>query len=272
MNQKKLEKKVAIITGGAGGAGAEICTLFSREGASVIIADMNIEVGKKLEAKINAIGGKAHFIKTDVTSTESVKNCVDKCVELYGKLDILVNIACIMSVESGYIHEITEEMFDKDIAINLKGAFLFTKYALPEMMKTGEGAIVSFSSVSASRGALGHTIYGAAKAGVEAMTRKAAAQYGRLGIRANCIRPGIMMNPVSMENPKGKEYADYMFEHIPYTRIGMGSDAAPLALFLASDDSAYINGQVITLDGGLTCHEPQWKEDMLLQNDSSRMH
>lgn len=264
---RKLEGKSAIVTGGAGGAGSEICRLFAREGAHVIIADMNEPVGQALA---DEIGEGARFMKVDVTSEDSVERCVESTTKLFGGLDILVNIACIMGVDTGFLEDVTEEMFERDININLKGTFFFTKHALKHMLGAGHGNIVSFSSVGASHGTIGHTIYGAAKAGVESMTRSVVAQYGKQNIRANCIRPGIMLNPMTISTPEGKQYGEWLLSHMPCTRIGMGSDAAPLALFLASDESYYVNGQIIALDGGLTSHEPQWKEDLALGRDAVR--
>lgn len=258
----KMKNRVAIITGGCGGVGIEVSRLFAKEGASVLIADMNDDVGFTLADEINAVGEVASFYHVDVTKEEDIKSCVEKCIELYGKLDTLINIACVMGIETGYIHEVTSEMFDKDIDINLKGSFLFTKYALPEMMKNEKGSIVNFSAVSAIRGMIGHSVYASAKYGMECLTRMIATQYGRDGIRANCIRPGVMTNPNWENTDFGKEYSDFMLSHMPATRIGRAADAAPVVLFFACDDSFYVNGQTLTMDGGLTCHEPQWKEDL----------
>jgi len=263
----KLEGKAAVVTGGAGGAGMEISRLFVKEGAKVVIADMNEDGGNKLAEEL---GENCMFVKTNVTSEKSVEDCLASCASRFGSVDILVNIACIMGVDTGFLEDVTEEMFDKDIAINLKGTFFFIKHALKYFQKEGKGTIVNFSSVGGIRGTIGHVIYGCAKSGVESLTRSVVAEYGKCNIRANCICPGIMMNPVTLQNPGAKEYADWLLSHTPATRIGMGSDAAPVALFLASDDSYYINGQVITMDGGLTSHEPQWKEDLALGKDALR--
>lgn len=146
---QKMKGRVAIITGGCGGVGIEVSRTFIKEGASIVIADMNDEVGNALADEMKAAGGNAIFCHVDVTKEEDIKGCVEKCVETYGKLDTLINIACVMGIETGYIHEVTSEMFDKDISINLKGSFLFTKYAIPEMMKNEKGSIVNFSAVSA---------------------------------------------------------------------------------------------------------------------------
>lgn len=259
---RKMKDRAAIITGGCGGVGIEVSKLFAKEGAKILIADMNEEVGNNLADEINSSGGVAAFCRVDVTKEEDIKSCVEKCIEIYGKLDTLINIACVMGIETGYIHEVTSEMFDKDIAINLKGSFLFTKYALPEMMKNEKGSIVNFSAVSAIRGMIGHSVYASAKYGMECLTRMIATQYGKNGIRANCIRPGVMTNPNWENTDFGREYADFMLSHMPAKRIGRASDAAPVVLFFACDDSAYVNGQTLTMDGGLTCHEPQWKEDL----------
>lgn len=264
MDTKKLAGKTAIITGATGGAGSAITRLFTDEGAKVVIAARVQKAGEALRDEVLAKGGEAIFVPTDVASEESVVNCVNKCMETFGAVDILVNIACIMSLDTGYLHECSAEDFDKDIAINLKGAFLFCKHVLPIMVKEGRGWIVNFSSIGGYKGILGHTVYGAAKAGVESMTRSIMAQYGKQGIHCNCIRPGVMTN--DHWAPEAKPYADFMLTHIPVQRIGTGADSAPLALFLCCDDSYYINGQVITLDGGMTEHQPQWKEDMAPEN------
>lgn len=258
----KMEERVAIITGGCGGVGIEVSKLFAKEGAKLLITDMNDEVGKKLVEEINASGGTAAFYHVDVTKEEEIRSSIETCVNLYGKLDTLINIACVMQIENGYIHEVTSEMLDKDIAVNFKGTFLFTKYAIPELVKNKKSSIVNFSSVSAIRGMVGHSVYGSAKYGIECFTRMVATQYGREGVRANCIRPGVMVNPVWEDTDFGKEYIEFMLSHMPATRIGKAKDAAPVVLFFASDDSSYVNGQTLTMDGGLTCHEPQWKEDL----------
>lgn len=267
---KKLEGKVAIISGGSGGAGTEISKLYAAEGAKVIIAARGEKAAQALVDDIRAHGGEAIFVKTDVTSEDQIKACVDVCLEKYGTVDILVNIACIMTLDTGYLHECPIEDFDKDIAVNLRSGFLFCKHVLPIMEKNTSGTIVNFSSIGGSHGILGHTVYGAAKAGVESMTRSITAQYGKKGIRCNCIRPGVMTNPTWKDTPEVNWYKEFMLSHIPEPRIGTGADAAPLALFLACDDSYYVNGQVITLDGGMTSHQPQWKEDMALSADTIR--
>lgn len=259
---KKMEGRVAIITGGCGGVGIETAKLFSKEGAKILIADMNDEVGEKLVKELNDDGGEAVFYHVDVTKEDEIQACVNQCVDVFGKLDTLINIACITGVETGYIHETTAEMFDKDVSINFKSVFLFTKYALPELRKNERSTVVNFSAVSAAMGMVGHSIYGASKYAIESFTRMIATQYGKEGGRANCIRPGVMVNPVWADTDFGKEYAAFMLSHLPATRIGTAKDAAPVVLFFASDDSCYVTGQTLTMDGGLTCHEPQWKEDL----------
>lgn len=259
---KKMEGRVAIITGGCGGVGIETAKLFSKEGAKILIADMNDEVGEKLVKELNDDGGEAVFYHVDVTKEDEIQACVNQCIDVFGKLDTLINIACIMGVETGYIHETTAEMFDKDVSINFKSVFLFTKYALPELRKNERSTVVNFSAVSAAMGMVGHSIYDASKYAIESFTRMIATQYGKEGVRANCIRPGVMVNPVWADTDFGKEYAAFMLSHLPATRIGTAKDAAPVVLFFASDDSCYVTGQTLTMDGGLTCHEPQWKEDL----------
>ena len=259
---KKLEGKVAIITGGSGGAGKAISRLFAAEGAKVVIAARGEQAAQSVVNRIHEESGEAIFVQTDVASEKQVIHCVQTAVETFGTVDILVNIACIMHLDTGRLHECSTEDFEQDIAVNLKSVFLFCKYVLPIMVKNGGGTIVNFSSVGGSRGVLGHTVYGAAKAGVESITRSIVAQYGKGGVRCNCIRPGVMTNDTWPDTPEINYYKNSILSHLPCVRIGTGEDAAPLALFLASDDSYYVNGQIITMDGGLTSHEPQWKEDL----------
>lgn len=259
----KLDNRVAIVVGGAGHAGEETSKLFAKEGAKVFIADINEELGKKFEKEIKDAGGEATFFKCDVTKPEQIKECVKACVEKYGKVDTLVNTACIMSLDTWYICDVTEEDFEKEIQINFKSGFIFMQEVIPYMLKNGKGRIVNFSSTAATHGQLGHALYGACKAAIEALTRTVATQYGTQNIRANAIRPGVFLYPALLEIPAVKEYADFTLSHVPNFRIGESADGAKLALFLASDDSDYINGQVVTLDGGNTIHLPQWKEDMM---------
>lgn len=258
----RLNGKSVIITGGCGNAGKEICYLFAREKAHLTIIDKDEKKGILLAKQINEAGGKALFIKGDISKEENVIESIKACIKKYGTVDILVNAASILGMDQGCLVDISEEMFDREISINLKGTFLMVKNVLPIMIKKGQGNIVNFSSVGAMCGTLGHTVFNMTKAGIESLTRSIVSQYGKQGIRANCIRPGVMLNPVYLKNQDCQLYGEYIASHIPGKRVGMGSDIAPVALFLASNESYYINGQIITADGGLTMHEPQWKEEL----------
>lgn len=228
---------------------------------NAVVYEQDGEIKKiTCDSVVIAVGAKTtpHLHITEVCEKRNIPvHEIGDAVKVRRALDSIAE-----GVETGYIHETTSEMFDKDISINFKGVFLFTKYALPELRKNERSTVVNFSAVSAAMGMVGHSIYGAAKYAIESFTRMIATQYGKEGVRANCIRPGVMVNPVWADTDFGKEYAAFMLSHLPSTRIGTAKDAAPVVLFFASDDSFYVTGQTLTMDGGLTCHEPQWKEDL----------
>ena len=237
----RLESKVAVITGGASGIGAEMAKLFASEGARVVIADIAKEAGEKVAAEIGA-----HAIATDISNSAQV----DRLFEQTGGIDILVNNA-FHSRGDAMLADLDETAFDHILAVCLKGPYLCTRRALPLMRERGRGSIVSISSVNALFG-FGETAYTAAKGGLISMMRLVAAEYGEWNIRSNIICPGTISTEASMaywrQYPEG--YAK-LLDMYPMGRIGTPREVANAALFLASDESSFVNGAVYVVDGGL---------------------
>jgi 3-oxoacyl-[acyl-carrier protein] reductase len=247
----RLYQKTALITGGASGIGRAIARLFAAEGAAVVIADISAEAGEQVAGEIRDSGGRALFIPTDVSRSDQVTALVARALAGFGRIDILVNDAACWKGDTT-ITEVTEEVWDRVIDGSLKSVFLVSRAVIPEMMRTGGGSIVSISSVNGIYG-VGLTAYSAAKAGILALTKVIASEYGCHRIRANAILPGTIgtrnslavweANPGSLE----KVIAAYPLGH-----IGRPEDVAHCALFLASDEAAFVTGAEYLVDGGLT--------------------
>ena len=247
----RLEDKVAFISGGARGLGAAIATLFAREGAKVVIGDVLEEEGRQTETEINETVGECLFVQLDVTSEAEWQQAVASTVAHFGKLDVLVNNAG--TYRTGLVEEITSEQWDQDLDINAKGAFLGTKHAIPEMRKAGGGSMINIASVAALIGSMESSCtYTMSKAAIRLLTKSTAIQYAREGIRANSIIPhGIvtMMNAYLMEE---EGYQEKMLNRIPLGHTGQPEDVAYGALYLASDESSFVTGSDLVIDGGLT--------------------
>ena len=247
----RLENKVAFISGGARGMGAVEARLFAKEGASVVIGDVLEEEGKKVEAQINEIGGECLFVHLDVTSESSWEQAVAATVARFGKLDILVNNAGIFRTEG--VEETSGELWDQVMEINAKGVFLGTKLAIPEMRKAGGGSIVNISSVAGLTGGTGSAAYRASKGAVRLFTKSTAIQYAKDDIRANSVHPGIIETPMTAPNLMAdQERRDRSAARHPLGRVGQPEDVAYGVLFLASDESSFMTGSELVIDGGLT--------------------
>jgi 3(or 17)beta-hydroxysteroid dehydrogenase len=246
----RLEGKVAIITGGAHGMGAEEARLFAREGAKVAIADVREEDGRKVEAEIAEAGGQATFVSLDVSKEDQWERAVAQVVAQFGKLDILVNNAGISgSSEQDFG---STEAWDRLMDINAKGVFLGMKHAIPEMEKAGGGAIVNISSISGIVGQEAvHPGYNASKGAVRLVTKAAAVQHAKSGIRINSVHPG-MMPPMLTSFKRGDANREALVEAVPMGREGQPIEVANAVLFLASDDASYITGTELVVDGGFT--------------------
>jgi NAD(P)-dependent dehydrogenase (short-subunit alcohol dehydrogenase family) len=247
----KLENKVAVVTGAASGIGRATALLFANEGAKVVAADCEREKGQRVVEEILERGGDAVFIQTDVSLPHDVKQMVDKAVKTYGHLDIIFNNAGIEG-EQAPTADCTLENWDRVIGINLKGVFLGMKYAIPEMLKNGGGAIINNASVAGIVGFQGIPAYCASKGGVIQLTKTAALEYAKQGIRVNAICPGVIMTPMVERFVGSNEQARTAFESMePIGRFGRPEEVAQLALFLASEDSSFCTGAPYVVDGGL---------------------
>ena len=243
----RVQDKVVIITGGAKGIGHEAVEVFAREGAKVVIADFDMGAGQELALKINSTGAESMFCQVDVTDRTSVELMVKETLEKFARIDILVNNAGI--TQDALLSKMTEEQWNKVIAVNLTGVFNCTQAVLPVMLEQGAGAIINTSSVVGVYGNIGQTNYAATKAGVIGMTKSWAKELGKKGIRVNAVAPGFIMTEMTAQVPE--QVLATMQNKTPLKRLGIPSDVAAAYLFLASDESSYINGQVLGVDGGL---------------------
>lgn len=244
--KNRFEGKVAIITGGASGIGLATVDLFVKEGAKVTVADMNKEALDKVKDKY---GDSVLTLIVDVSKPEDVQAMVQKTVAQFGKLDILHNNAGIGGF--GLIPDIDFDEWKKVFAIDLDGVFLGCKYAIPEFKKNGGGVIVNTASISGLGADYAMASYNAAKAAVINLTRIVANDHGADNIRANAVCPGPIATPLLNEALKDKSITDAYNEAIPVGRVGTPEDIANVVAFLASDESAFVNGTIIVADGGL---------------------
>ena len=246
----RLENKVALISGGARGMGAAEAKLFVGEGARVVIGDLLEEEGRRTESEINETGGECLFVKLDVTSEADWQQAVAAVVARFGKLDILVNNAGIYRTER--VEETSEELWDQVMDINTKGVFLGTKHAIPEMRRAGGGSIINISSVAGLVGNTMSAAYIASKGAVRLFTKATAIQYARDGIRANSVHPGTIETPMTAHLLLQESYRQNRMERTPLGRLGRPEDVAYGVLYLASDESSFVTGSELVIDGGRT--------------------
>lgn len=243
----RLKDKVAIITGGARGIGKETALVFVREGAKVVLGDFDVAAGEAAAREIRAPGGEALFFPVNVADPARVQAMVEDAVEKFGRIDILVNNAGI--TRDALLTKMTPEQWEQVIAVNLTGVFNCTRAVAPVMINQGGGRIVNAASVVGLYGNTGQTNYAAAKAGVIGMTRSWAKELGRKGITVNAVAPGFIVTDMTAKVPE--KVLDMMKEKTPLGRLGRPRDVANAYLFLASEEAAYINGVVLSVDGGL---------------------
>ena len=243
----RLKDKVAIITGGAGGIGLAAVQKFVEEGAYVVIADYNEAAGNQVQETFTSKERPVSFIKTDTADRNSVEALVGKTIEKYGRIDILVNNAG--TTKDAMLSKMTEQQFDDVININLKGVFNCTQCVIPHMISQGSGKIINTSSVSGVYGNVGQTNYAASKAALIGMTKTWAKELGRKGIHVNAVAPGFTLTPMVQKMPE--EVLEKMEAAVSLRRLGKPEDIANAYLFLASDESDYITGHVLHVDGGI---------------------
>ena len=249
----RLKGKVAIVTGSTSGIGAGIAQQFAAEGAKVVICGRREAKGQAIVDGIARNGGEASYHFMDVTQTDSMEALMKDTAEKYGKIDILVNNAANVGLKDGRVDELTLEMWDQIFQSDLRGTFYATKCVLPYLRANKGGSIINIGSMASCGGDLGSTAYACAKAGVDMLTKSTALQYGKAGIRCNCVRPGLIVTPEN-EAHVPQVLKDIFLNNIMVDRYGAPQDIANMCLYLASDESEYFTGQVVTVDGGLNAH------------------
>jgi NAD(P)-dependent dehydrogenase (short-subunit alcohol dehydrogenase family) len=249
----RLDGKVALITGGASGMGMVASELFASEGAKVVLTDVTDDAGEQVADKIRADGGEATYVHADVSSEVDAKGMVDAAVTSYGGLTVLYNNAGVMLADDGSVDSTDESIWDTTLAINVKGVAYGCKYGIPAMIESGGGSVINVASFVAWMGAAtSQTAYTASKGAVLAMTREIAVEYARKGIRCNALCPGPIDTPLLTELLSDPARRQRRFVHIPMGRLGQAEELAKAALFLASDDSSYMTGTSLIVDGGIT--------------------
>ena len=246
----RLEGKVALISGGARGMGAEEARIFAREGAKVVIGDISEDEGKAVEAQISEAGGQALFVRLDVIQESDWTSAVDQAVSRFGKLDVLVNNAGISS--RAFTDDIGIDAWDKIMEVNSKGVFLGTRAAVPKMLEAGGGSIINISSIMGLVGSAGgHPAYNASKGAVRIFSKAMAVRHGKDNIRVNSVHPGFMP-PMASGIAYDQEQRRGSLEQTPLGREGRIEEVANAVLFLASDEASYITGAELAVDGGFT--------------------
>jgi NAD(P)-dependent dehydrogenase (short-subunit alcohol dehydrogenase family) len=245
----RLIGKTAIITGGGGGIGRSTAIRFAKEGARVAVADIDSTIGEETVRLIKEDGGEAIFVKTDVTDSEQIKALINTTTSTFGALHILFNNAGVGNSEVRSV-DLSEEEWDRVIDINLKGVFLGIKYAIPELIKAGGGAIINTSSLLGLKGQKYVSAYNASKAGVVMLTQNASLEYGKYNIRVNAIAPGVIDTAIIDHWKQNERKWPIISRANALGRIGTPDEVANAVLFLASDESSFISGTTLSVDGG----------------------
>jgi NAD(P)-dependent dehydrogenase (short-subunit alcohol dehydrogenase family) len=249
----RLAGKVAIITGSAGGMGKLAAEVFAREGASIVVTDIAEREGEETAQAVRDAGGRAIFVKTDVSKEEEVRHMVGLSIAEFGRVDVLYNNAGIMPADDAGVTELSEASWDRIQDINLKSTFLCTKHTVPHMIKQGKGSIINIASFVALMGcSVAQDAYTASKGGLLSLTKSFAVQYGRHSVRCNAICPGPIETPLLRVLWTSEDARNLRLKRIPLGRFGQAEDIVYLALYLASDESSWTTGAWLTVDGGIT--------------------
>ena len=246
----RLADKVALITGAGSGIGRATALLFAQEGAKVVVADYSAEGGQETVEQVKAKGGAAAFVQVDVTKASECEAMVEAALSAYGRLNILHNNAGVFPVE-GPSHEMAEDLWDRILDTNLKGMWLCSKYAIPELIKGEKSTIVNTASMAGIRGRAYRIAYCSSKGGVIMLTKALAMELSPYGVRVNCICPGGVNTPLI--RPEGMSQEEFGAREVPRTpipRVSEPEEQAQTVLFLASPESSYVNGQAMMVDGG----------------------
>ena len=268
----ELSGKTAMVTGGASGIGAATARALAEAGAKVAVADLDAAGAEEVAGSLREAGAEAIAVGVDISDEEQVAAAVEETVRQLGGLDVLHNNAAVLSPDhltrDGAIHELELGLWERTMAVNLRGYFLCTKHALPHMLERAAGVIVNTASGAGIVGEGVRPAYGVSKAGVIGFTRNVAAQYGKRGIRCVAIAPGMIVTPAVDTVPK--TLVENMLRHHLTPRLGLPEDVANLVVFLASDRAGFITGVTIAVDGGFTVHSPTWADEMALLAEQER--
>lgn len=260
----RVQGKIAIVTGAGkvGAIGATTAELLAREGAAVAVADLDGAGSREVADRIVVAGGRAIALEIDVADPGAVERMVAETVAEFGGLDVLHNnaVATALIDRDGLIGELDLDVFQLGFDVNVRGTALATKHAIPHFLARGGGSIINTSSAVGKLPEVTRTVYAATKAAIESLTRSTAAQYGKSGIRANAIAPGVTLTPSVIAHMPA-EYIEGFERHHLTARLGRPADIAAAALYLASDESAFVTGHVLAVDGGLTSHQPVVGDD-----------
>lgn len=249
----RLRGKVALVTGGGSGIGRETALLFAREGARIALVDVHAGAAQETAAAIAAEGGEALALCADVTDEQAVRQAVDRTVDHFGGIHILFNCAGVETL--GTVCETAEADWDRVMAVNVKGTFLMSKYAIPAMARAGGGSVINVASVAGLVGIPRMAAYCAAKGAIVNLTRNMAVDFARQGVRVNCVAPGTTLTPMGrrlVESDTDPEKQRQRLAKYPLGRFGNPSEIAAAVLFLASDESSFVTGSCLTADGGMT--------------------
>lgn len=250
-----LSGKIAIVTGSTSGIGIGIARVLSKQGAHVVVTGRREEKGNEVVKQLKELGGSASYHKLDISIEDSIKKLIEDTVNEFGKIDILVNNAANVNAQDGNVADITCEQWDEMLASDLRSVFLVSKYAIIEMVKKQKGSIINIGSTAGVAGNLGWSAYGPAKAGVANLTKNIAYQYGKNGIRCNCIQPGLIVTPQN-DASVPQFFRDIYLDEIEVNRYGNPDDIGYAALYFASDEAEFVTSQIITVDGGMMSHAP----------------
>ena len=248
---KKFDNKAALVTGAGSGIGRYSALAIAHEGARVMVSDINTEGGEETVQMIQESKGAAHFFQCDVSQTDQIKNLIQATTDKYGRLDYAINNAGISMRPSSTV-ELDEAEWDRVININLKSVYLCMKYEIPHMQKIGGGVIINMSSLAGFRGKAGTLAYSASKHGVIGMTKTAALEYAKEGIRINAICPGLTESGMTAGLDQRPELAESLLALIPMGRMGLSQNIADAAVWLCDDTASFITGHVLVIDGGQT--------------------
>lgn len=261
----RVRDKVAIVTGAGSGIGAACARALASEGAKVVFADINLDNAERQVMAARAAGYEASAVAADIGDESSIRRMIDFTIERYGALDILHNNAAdtrLSSTRDAPVEQMDVSVWDDLMRINLRGTMLACKFAIPHLRARGGGSIINTASGSGHAGMMAHTAYGVSKAGIVMLTKYVATQHGKEGIRCNAISPGLIVTPATADTYAASGVGEMMLRHHLTPRLGKPEDVANAVVFLASDESAFVTGETLMVDGGSLAHQPFYADSM----------